>query len=101
MNDFSFITKQLDRMEEKINVLDSRIDSGNILSTKQGSILERNTDSLIEHIKRTELLEKRADNIEKHIVKVETITSVSLKLGGWIIFGIGALWSLYTTLVVK
>lgn len=68
------------RIEDKIDKLDSRVDNIDVSLAKISITLDKNTDSLNEHIKRTNLLEEYIKAIDKHIHGV--------RIAAWMLGGI-------------
>lgn len=63
------LSKQHDRLEDKIDAI----------IIKQNDIhvqVTRNTDSLIEHMRRTQLAEKRIEHVEKHIIRIDKVIDI-------------------------
>lgn len=63
---------KLNHIEEKVEKLDEKLDK---VSERLNSIditLAVNTESLVEHIKRTNLLEAELKPVSKHVIMMET-----------------------------
>ena len=67
---------RFDRLESKLDKLDERLDKIDIHLGKVDITMSRNTDSLEEHMKRTELLEGQLESIQVHINYVQGIVKL-------------------------
>ena len=88
------IAQGLGKLHEKIDEI--RIDSAKhtVILAHHSEILERNTDSLIEHIRRTDLLESKFGTVEHHVTKVETISKTLGKVVTILSIIISAVWAI-------
>lgn len=85
---------RFDKLDMQIEMLDKRIDSIDITLAVQSELLRTQSESLIEHMKRTEASEQRLAHLElsweRHLAYVEGSLKV-LKSLGW---SIGIFWTL-------
>lgn len=65
--------KRFTRLDDKIDKLDEKVDQVNLTLAKIEITLGVNTQSLVEHIKRTNLLEEKLEPVEKHVTNVNVI----------------------------
>ncbi len=82
------ILQQLDRIEDKITVVDQRINSIDITLAAQHS-------QLVEHIKRTAILERELKPVNKHVQQMQGAGKLLglLALIASIVAGFAVLWS--------
>ena len=58
---------RLDKIESKVDKIDERLDHIAIILERQVMVSVQNTDSLKEHMRRTDLLEKKLEPVENHV----------------------------------
>lgn len=79
---------KIERILEKVNDIDVKLGKHEI-------ILEKNTDSLIEHMRRTDLLEEQIKHVEKHVTRIEAAYAFFLKLCAFFAFFIPFIWGVF------
>lgn len=63
-------------MSERIKKFDEKLDKVIIEQIEIKHHLARNTDSLVEHVKRTQLLEERVKPIEDHVIFLRNLAKL-------------------------
>jgi len=73
------MSDKIDRVLEKLDTLDGRVDNIDVTMAKQSVILD-------EHVRRTNILEEELRPIKKHVGMVNAIVKILIGVGGLVGF---------------
>ena len=64
------MSDRLEKIETKVDKIDERLDHIALILERQVLVSAQNTDSLKEHMRRTDLLEKKLEPVEEHVTHI-------------------------------
>ena len=100
MNKDELILEIIEKVHETTKENTKRLNELQIEQVRQGEMHKRNTDSLVEHMARTEANEQRIVLIEKHVAFVNSVIKVVTAVGAVTLFIIKA-WPFFQSLLLK
>jgi chromosome segregation ATPase len=83
------------KLEEKIDKVDEKVDKLNEKLASIDKTLAINTESLVEHMRRTNLIEAELKPVSKHVVLMESAFKVVGVIGSILVFFAGILKILF------
>lgn len=83
------------KLEEKIDKVDDKVDKLNEKLASIDKTLAINTESLVEHMRRTELLESELKPVSKHVILMESAFKVIGVIGSILVFFAGIIKILF------
>jgi hypothetical protein len=91
MSNNDMVLEAIRQISSKIDKLDDKVDSVKTEQLRQGSQIDRNSDDLADHIRRTNLLEQRVDTHEDRLRPL-TVTQLCTRIVA-IVGGLGVIAS--------
>lgn len=83
------------KLEEKIDKVDEKVDKLNEKLASIDKTLAINTESLIEHMRRTNLIEAELKPVSKHVTLMESAFKVAGVIGSILVFFAGIIKILF------
>lgn len=95
----SLVIVKLDKLDDKIDKIEDKMSEQSVVLGKQEITLSLNTESLQEHIRRTNILEEKVALVEHHVTRVETIGKTIGKIAAVLSIVVSAIWTIFTFFV--